>query len=103
MLINFTYLGLIFSDVDVDKPDEKSIMTYVAQFLKQYPDVHSTGSDGQEIDVSICFSLSTDNTLDRYHPHLGGNQRKNFSDVLAESEKALFNNNCWIYNMYNMN
>lgn len=24
-------------DVDVDKPDEKSIMTYVAQFLKAYP------------------------------------------------------------------
>uniref|UniRef100_A0A8B9WRX6 Calponin-homology (CH) domain-containing protein n=1 Tax=Bos mutus grunniens TaxID=30521 RepID=A0A8B9WRX6_BOSMU len=37
-------------DVDVDKPDEKSIMTYVAQFLKQYPDIHSTGSDGQEND-----------------------------------------------------
>ncbi|XP_016071417.1 PREDICTED: nesprin-1 [Miniopterus natalensis] len=33
-------------DVDVDKPDEKSIMTYVAQFLKQYPDIHSTGADG---------------------------------------------------------
>ncbi|PAA66447.1 hypothetical protein BOX15_Mlig015905g1 [Macrostomum lignano] len=25
-------------DVDVDKPDEKSIMTYVAQFLKAYPE-----------------------------------------------------------------
>lgn len=32
--------------MDVDKPDEKSIMTYVAQFLKQYPDIHSTGADG---------------------------------------------------------
>uniref|UniRef100_A0A3P9N9X0 Calponin-homology (CH) domain-containing protein n=1 Tax=Poecilia reticulata TaxID=8081 RepID=A0A3P9N9X0_POERE len=25
-------------DVDVDKPDEKSVMTYVAQFLKHHPD-----------------------------------------------------------------
>lgn len=38
-------------DVDVDKPDEKSIMTYVAQFLTQYPDIHGAGCDGQEDDV----------------------------------------------------
>ena len=25
-------------DVDVDKPDEKSVMTYVAQFLNKYPE-----------------------------------------------------------------
>ena len=25
-------------DVDVEKPDEKSVMTYVAQFLKAYPE-----------------------------------------------------------------
>uniref|UniRef100_A0A8C2US11 Calponin-homology (CH) domain-containing protein n=1 Tax=Chinchilla lanigera TaxID=34839 RepID=A0A8C2US11_CHILA len=37
-------------DVDVDKPDEKSIMTYVAQFLKHYPDIHSAGPEGQEND-----------------------------------------------------
>lgn len=51
---------LVFPDVDVDKPDEKSIMTYVAQFLKQYPDIHNTGSDGLENNVSIGFSLSID-------------------------------------------
>uniref|UniRef100_A0A6I8NCW5 Spectrin repeat containing nuclear envelope protein 1 n=1 Tax=Ornithorhynchus anatinus TaxID=9258 RepID=A0A6I8NCW5_ORNAN len=37
-------------DVDVDKPDEKSVMTYVAQFLKHYPDPHNTAMDGQEND-----------------------------------------------------
>uniref|UniRef100_A0A8C6IDR8 Spectrin repeat containing, nuclear envelope 1 n=2 Tax=Mus spicilegus TaxID=10103 RepID=A0A8C6IDR8_MUSSI len=37
-------------DVDVDKPDEKSIMTYVAQFLTQYPDIHGASYDGQEDD-----------------------------------------------------
>ena len=35
-------------DVDVDKPDEKSIMTYVAQFLHKYP----------EPKVSFCFHLN---------------------------------------------
>ena len=29
-------------DVDVDKPDEKSVMTYVAQFLNKYPEPGST-------------------------------------------------------------
>lgn len=30
-----------YLDVDVEKPDEKSIMTYIAQFLKAYPEMGS--------------------------------------------------------------
>lgn len=40
-------------DVDVDKPDEKSVMTYVAQFLKYYPDPHHTVTDVQDNEVSF--------------------------------------------------
>ncbi|XP_061126959.1 nesprin-1-like [Syngnathus typhle] len=37
-------------DVDVDKPDEKSIMTYVAQFLKRHPDGEHGASEGPAAD-----------------------------------------------------
>ncbi|XP_056619733.1 nesprin-1-like [Triplophysa dalaica] len=37
-------------DVDVDKPDEKSIMTYVAQFLKHHPDHKETDSGRQQVE-----------------------------------------------------
>lgn len=45
-------------DVDVEKPDEKSVMTYVAQFLKYYPDPHHTVTDVPENDVSFsCITI----------------------------------------------
>uniref|UniRef100_A0A8D2LVZ1 Spectrin repeat containing nuclear envelope protein 1 n=1 Tax=Varanus komodoensis TaxID=61221 RepID=A0A8D2LVZ1_VARKO len=51
-------------DVDVDKPDEKSIMTYIAQFLKHYPDPHNAASDAQETDHTVvtCIFPSTGNS-----------------------------------------
>uniref|UniRef100_A0A3Q2NMR6 Nesprin-1-like n=1 Tax=Fundulus heteroclitus TaxID=8078 RepID=A0A3Q2NMR6_FUNHE len=38
-------------DVDVDKPDEKSVMTYVAQFLKHQPIRKQSVSEGQPEEV----------------------------------------------------
>lgn len=37
--------------MDVDKPDEKSIMTYVAQFLKHHPDRQETVIGRQQEEV----------------------------------------------------
>ncbi|ESO86156.1 hypothetical protein LOTGIDRAFT_167389 [Lottia gigantea] len=51
-------------DVDVAKPDEKSIMTYVAQFLKKYPDAGDSKLQGipskmdtPDQEMSAYFSL----------------------------------------------
>lgn len=53
------YSHLVASlDVDVDKPDEKSIMTYIAQFLKHHPDLTQSDSDGQhqeEVRISPIY------------------------------------------------
>ena len=59
------------ADVDVDKPDERSIMTYVAKFLEKFPArdsdfpdisrvscrwfVYYVGSLSYPIPISICF------------------------------------------------
>lgn len=42
----------VFLDVDVEKPDEKSIMTYVAQFLKAYP------AGDSKVGAKISFVLT---------------------------------------------
>lgn len=51
-------LGFFSSDVDVEKPDEKSIMTYVAQFLKAYPEA------GEDPAVSGLNLMSSNDNKD---------------------------------------
>lgn len=58
-LTDFIYLVPV-SDVDVEKPDEKSVMTYVAQFLKHLPERKQSGSEGQlQVEVTGCLSLDS--------------------------------------------
>ncbi|XP_072030747.1 nesprin-1-like [Amphiura filiformis] len=40
-------------DVDVDKPDERSIMTYVSQFFKSYPEAGTIPKDPENDPVAI--------------------------------------------------
>ncbi|KAH9507324.1 hypothetical protein Btru_056910, partial [Bulinus truncatus] len=49
-------------DVDVEKPDEKSIMTYVAQFLKAYPNAAGSGAISLDIN-SVDKELQAFNNI----------------------------------------
>lgn len=50
------------ADVDVRDPDEKSIMTYVAQFLQYSKDLPVA-----EDDVQVCSVLLTPRRASRFH------------------------------------
>ena len=44
--------------MDVQKPDEKSVMTYVAQFVKAFPDPDAAPSGGAKVGQGfICHLL----------------------------------------------
>lgn len=57
MLINFHVFGFDFFQmlmwINQMRSSGYDLCSPVSEV---HPDVHSTGSDGQEIDVSICFS-----------------------------------------------
>uniref|UniRef100_A0AAY5F230 Calponin-homology (CH) domain-containing protein n=1 Tax=Electrophorus electricus TaxID=8005 RepID=A0AAY5F230_ELEEL len=65
-------------DVDVDKPDERSIMTYVAQFLKHHPDPQETETAGQQDEVT---SPSLSRTYTSATSHLFQEQRKTLREL----------------------
>jgi nesprin-1 len=52
-------------DVDVDRPDERSVMTYVAQFVHKYPEVRSESGesiDKIQKDYNLLLSWLTERT-----------------------------------------
>ncbi|VDN96923.1 unnamed protein product [Rodentolepis nana] len=51
-------------DVDVDKPDERSIMTYIAQFLKQYPTGKKLNKPHSQKSGNIAPARSLETSLD---------------------------------------
>lgn len=55
-------------DVDVDRPDERSIMTYVAQFLHKYPEPRSDALANLQNEHSLLVNWLLQKT--QYLQHL---------------------------------
>lgn len=64
-------------DVDVNCPDEKSIMTYVAQFLHKYPDVKNINSKS-ESERELFGLLNWLHSTVRHYDNLNGNYPNNY-------------------------
>lgn len=82
--VNVTFDYIFFfpsSDVDVDKPDEKSVMTYVAQFLKYHPQRKQRDAQGQQQEeVTSC-----QNCVSSLHISLSPHKKKVLSKCMKWS------------------
>ncbi|XP_055599835.1 muscle-specific protein 300 kDa-like [Uranotaenia lowii] len=65
-------------DVDVESPDEKSVMTYVAQFLHKYPDVKNINSKTESQQELYSFLEWLRNVI-RYYDSLNGIYVKDYN------------------------
>lgn len=78
-------------DVDVPKPDERSIMTYVAQFLHKYPEPKSTGPDAiaaiqEEYSELLAWLLKKTQYLE--HLQQTNSLSRDYNDYLAFKSDA---------------
>ena len=83
-------------DVDVTKPDDKSIMTYVAQFLRSYPDVDNQkaeaqrSSELQQYHEFVSWLASKNSLMDELQGGRGHNlEYKDYLKLKAEFNERL--------------
>ncbi|ERL91661.1 hypothetical protein D910_08989, partial [Dendroctonus ponderosae] len=75
-------------DVDVPKPDEKSIMTYVAQFLHRYPEPKSTGPDVLQEQYSELLAWLASKTSHLEHLQQTRALPRNYSEYAASKAEV---------------